>query len=136
MLMLLLALLSSLATLFWIFCIGAPDGRGNVIEGRIFSKIGYWLDYKYNQKLSEHFNSKYQEKTKPFKLLSGQNEPRQTKPIIYSILGICFVCTNFWVSILSYLIGVIFLSLSWYHIFTLPLISYGLINLLYSKFYE
>lgn len=112
-----LSVLAAVFTLLWIFCIGAPNGDEH-IEGNIFSFVGKWLNKKYQK-----------EKSKQYKL-------KVDKPIIYKAMGICFVCTNFWVSVLAWLIGFAFFDIAWWNIFIIPLLSHLTINLLYDKFYN
>ena len=122
--MCLVALTSECATHFWCYIIGSPH-KGEVVKGRILSRVGLWLDKKY-----ETFEYKEDERisvlTKGRMSLNDQHRiERKRKLNFWKITGLCPVCTNPYFTFITWCFAHLLLSLEpiWWSIIPVVLVS-------------
>jgi hypothetical protein len=111
-----IALVAAFATLFYSYCIGNPE-YGEVKSGRILSKLGHWLEEKYQEheiKESNRIKAKMidQDQLERMRLLRGK------KLNWYKALGICPVCVNPYITTIIYIIFLLF-GLAEFHVLML-----------------
>jgi hypothetical protein len=108
------AVLCPIITLFWVFCIGAPDGTTTgYTKGRILTSIGKRITENH-----AHQDHKIKESKTPL------------MPNIWKITGICSYCTNFWVTTMGFLLTFLFIeSALWWMVFPITLLSHFFVAL-------
>lgn len=111
-----IALVASCATLFYGYCIGNPES-GQVKRGRIFSKLGLWLEVKYEQHEADEglrLSSKMIGRTQD----ERERLARGKKLNWYKALGMCPVCVNPYITTIIYILFMLF-GLAEFHVLML-----------------
>lgn len=118
LIVLFLAFANSCLTYFYTFAIGEPH-KGEAKIGRVFSRLGLWLDMKY-----EAFENKQN-----IRFAEGERKIKQSLPKdflnqiarlkmsrrlnVYKALGLCPICSNIWFGFITLPITFYFFELNW-----------------------